>query len=309
MKTAIVTGASGFIGRAVVQELLSHDYQVYAVVREGSHDKIPKSDGLAFIVCDMETIGALPQKLPKGQYGAFFHIAWEGSAGARGDVALQLKNVQWTVNALHVAKRVGCRRFICAGSLMEREAFFNTSAQGSLPGMGNIYAGAKLLAHIMCKTAAAQQGIDLVWVMLANVYGPGEKSPRLVNTTIRKCLRREAPEFTAGTQNYDFVYIDDAARAFRLIAEKGKPFYEYIIGGSAARPLKDFLVEMQRAVAPDIPFKFGSIPYAGVNLSLREFDCSQTERDTGFRAQVGFAEGCRRTMEWIKSEEAGNENI
>ena len=115
----------------------------------------------------------------------------------------------------------------------------------------------------------------------------------------------------AGIQLYGGVAgsADDAARAFRLIAEKGKPFYEYIIGGSAARPLKDFLVEMQRAVAPDIPFKFGSIPYAGVNLSLREFDCSQTERDTGFRAQVGFAEGCRRTMEWIKSEEAGNENI
>ena len=42
-------------------------------------------------------------------------------------------------------------------------------------------------------------------------------------------------------QNYDFVYIDDVARAFRLIGEKGKPFHEYVIGSGNAKPLKNFL--------------------------------------------------------------------
>ena len=60
-----------------------------------------------------------------------------------------------------------------------------------------------------------------------------------------------APQFTAGTQNYDFVYIDDVARAFRLIGEKGKPFHEYLIGSSTARPLKEFLLEM-KAPSPRI---------------------------------------------------------
>ena len=44
--------------------------------------------------------------------------------------------------------------------------------------------------------------------MITNAYGVGERSPRMVNTTIQKCIRGEAPQFTAGTQNYDFVYID-----------------------------------------------------------------------------------------------------
>ena len=98
--------------------------------------------------------------------------------------------------------------------------------------------------------------------------------------------------------NYDFVYIDDVARAFRLIGENGKPFHEYLIGSSNARPLKEFLLEMQASIAPQLPFRFGDIPFTGIDLPLDRFDCSQTEADTGFRAEISFAEGCRRTMAW-----------
>ncbi len=124
----------------------------------------------------------------------------------------------------------------------------------------------------------------------------------MVNTTIQECIRGEAPQFTAGTQNYDFVYIDDVARAFRLIGENGKPFHEYLIGSSSARPLKEFLLEMKGAIAPDLDFIFGDIPFTGIDLPLAKFACCATKRDTGFRAQISFAEGCRRTCDWWKSE-------
>ena len=155
-----------------------------------------------------------------------------------------------------------------------------------------------MIAHIMCMSVAAELGMELVWPEITNAYGVGEKSPRMVNTTIQKCIRGEAPQFTAGTQNYDFVYIDDVARAFRLIGENGKPFHEYLIGSSTAR-----LTEMQAAIAPELPFLFGDIPFTGTDLPLSRFDCTETERDTGFRAEITFAEGCRRTMEWWKKME------
>ena len=155
-------------------------------------------------------------------------------------------------------------------------------------------------------SVAADIGIELVWPEITNAYGVGERSPRLVNTTIQKCLRGESPQFTAGTQNYDFVYIDDVARAFRLIGENGKPFHEYLIGSSTARPLKEFLLEMQSSIAPNLPFYFGDIPFTGIDLPLSKFDCSKTEQDTGFRAEVTFSEGCKRTMEWWKAQEVEN---
>lgn len=300
----IISGANGFVGSALVRELLKYDYRIWALGRENRFCNLSNNPRVTCVSFNLANIAELKEKLPVGEYDAFFHLAWEGSAGpARADTVLQLRNAQWTVEALRLSKELGCKRFVCAGSITERETLAAAYSPGNKPGMGYIYGGGKLIAHVMCMSVAAQAGIDLIWPVITNAYGVGERSPRMVNTTIQKCIRGESPQFTAGTQNYDFVYIDDVARAFRLIGEKGKPFHEYLIGSSAARPLKEFLLELQAAIAPNIPFLFGEIPFTGVDLPLSEFDCSQTESDTGFRAEISFAEGCRRTMEWWKSLE------
>ena len=169
--------------------------------------------------------------------------------------------------------------------------------------MGYIYVSGKLVAHTMCKSVAADLGIDLVWAKITNAYGAGELSPRFVNTTIRKILHGEPLQFTSGTQNYDFVYITDVAKAFALLGEKGKPFCDYLIGSSRARPLREFVLEMKRSLAPDREFLFGDVPFTGIDLPLSIFDCSQTEQDTGFRAEVSFFDGVRKTMEWIRETE------
>ena len=301
MRTAIVTGASGFIGRAVVRELLNNNYTVYAVVREGKEDLLPKSICCIPIVCELSEIGMLVDKIPAGKVSSFFHFAWSGSAGAdRANTALQLQNAQWTVECLQASKALGCTRFIGAGSIMEQETMAAAYTQGNKPGLGYIYGSGKVVAHAMCKSVAANIGVDLLWAYITNAYGVGEISPRMVNTTIQKCIRQESPQFTAGTQNYDFIYIDDVARAFRLIAEKGIPFNDYVIGSGAARPLKEFLLEMKKTIAPDLDFIFGDIPFTGINLPLANFNCSKTEQDTGFRAEISFAEGCKRTFDWWK---------
>ena len=296
---AIVTGANGFVGSAVVKELVSNGYDVTAVVH-GDHWRLDDMD-VEVIACPRDRISELESQISH-DIDVFYDLAWDGSAGPkRADVRLQLDNVAWTVDAMKAAKALGCSRFLHAGSIMEHEVMAAAYSDGMRPGQGNIYGCGKATAHIMCRSVAAQLGIDLVWPMITNAYGPGELSPRLVNSTLRKCIGGVSPEFTAATQNYDFVYIDDVARAFRLIGERGVPFTDYLIGSSGAKPLREFLLEMRDAVAPGLEFRFGSIPFTGVDLPMSAFDCSKTEQDTGFRAQIGFAEGCRRTMEWLKT--------
>lgn len=303
MKKAIVTGANGFVGSAVVKELVAHGYEVYALARENHHDNVPFGKNIHIIPFELNKVNNLLAVLSKDDYEAFYHFAWNGSAGsARADTRLQLQNAQWTVDCLRMAKELGCRRFVPAGTIMEHETIAAAYKQGNAPGVGYIYGGGKVIAHIMCMSVAAQIGMDMVWPKITNAYGPGERSPRLVNSTIRKCIAGESLQFTAGTQHYDFVYIDDIARAFRMIGENGKPFHHYLIGSGHAKALKEFLLEMQQAIAPDLPFKFGDIPFTGVDLPLSQFDMTETEKDTGFKAKISFGEGCRRTMEWWKKE-------
>lgn len=303
MKIAVVTGANGFVGSAVVNELLSNNYKVYAVVRNNHADRLSDLDNVEIVNCELSDIDRLPGQITE-KCDVFYHFAWSGSAGKdRANTRLQLDNVQWSVESIRAAKKLGCSRFVFAGSIVEKECLAAAYTGGNRPGLGYIYGGGKVAAHILCSSVAAAEGIDLLWGEITNAYGVGEVSPRLVNSTIRKCIAGVSPEFTAGTQNYDFVYIDDVARAFRLIGENGKPFTSYVIGSSAAKPLKEFLIEMKDAIAPELPFKFGDVPFTGIDLPLSDFDCRKTEEDTGFKAGISFAEGCRRTFEWWKERE------
>ncbi len=302
MKKALVTGATGFIGSAVVHELLANGIEVIALGRNGCNNNIPGR--VRFVPHELSESSRLPEQISDRDIDVFYHFAWAGSAGAgRADVNLQLDNVKWTADCLRAAKKMNCKRFVCAGSIMEDEAISASYQQDNRPGSNYIYGSGKLAAHTICASVAADIGIDLVWAKITNAYGVGELSPRFVNTTIRKIIHGEPLEFTSGTQNYDFVYIDDVARAFRLIGKNGKPFRHYLIGSSNAKPLREFVLEMKAALAPDREFRFGDVPFTGVSLSLEDYDCSLTEKDTGFKAEVAFSEGVRRTMKWLREVE------
>lgn len=304
MENVIITGADGFVGSYTVNYFLEQGCRVLALDMGEKPNRLGEHPRLTYAQCDISDAAALEAAARSGNYDTFIHFAWAGSAGpARVDYNLQMKNALTTVECLKTAKKLGCKRFVCAGSIMEKEVEAAVHDQGSRPGMGYIYGMGKHIAHCLCKSVAADIGIELVWPMITNAYGAGELSPRFVNTTIRKIIQGEPLQFTSGTQSYDFVYVTDVARAFYLIAKNGRPFCEYMIGSSTARPLKEFIIEMVRSLAPDRQPIFGDIPFTGTNMPLSTFDCTDTERDCGFRAEVSFAEGTRMTMDWLKTIE------
>lgn len=302
MDRVIITGADGFVGSHTVEYFLKKGKKVLALDRSATPTRLHAHPNLIYMQCDISDIEGLLNKIPHNNYDTFIHFAWAGSAGeARIDYNLQIQNALTTVECVKAAKALGCTRFVCAGSIMEYEVEAVTHTQGSHPGMGYIYGMGKLIAHCMCKAVAANIGIDLLWPMITNAYGVGEYSPRFVNSSLRKIINGEPLQFTAATQNYDFVYVTDVAKAFYLIAEKGKPFCEYMIGSGNAKPLKEFITEMVESCGPGSKPIFGDIPFTGTNMPLSTFDISPIKKDCNFNPEINFAQGTRITMEWLKS--------
>ena len=301
MNNVIITGANGFVGSNVCRLLCESGTRVTAVIKDENEDiqNIKALPNLSVVYCDLSQLDTLGDKISDRGFDVFYHFAWVGSAGPlRCDEEMQLQNALWTAKALRTADSLGCKKFVNAGSIMEKETYTAVYTQDSTPPY--IYGAGKLAARAICKPIANSLDIDLCWAVITNAYGVGELSPRFVNTTIRKIIAGEPLQFTAATQNYDFIYIDDVARAFAAIGEHGKPNREYTIGSGNARPLREFILEMQQALAPDAAPIFGDVPFTGVNMPLEAFDTTPIQEDCGFKTTVSFAEGTRRTMEWLK---------
>ena len=300
MMKAIVTGASGFVGRAVCSELASRGYEVTAVVRDAAKADV---EAAHIIECDMRDYGRLTEKIGDCGFDVMYHFAWQGTAGdARRNYEIQLDNVRASCVLAEQCAALKCRRFVYAASIMEYEVASLMETPGA-PAASNIYSSAKLAADYMTRTVAVANGTEYIRAVISNIYGVGENSPRLINTSIRKLLNGEHCSFSAGEQMYDFVYIDDAARLFAAIGDKGKNNMTYYIGSQDPKPLKTYLLAMRDAIAPGKEIGLGKIPFDGVSLTYREFDVDSVYKDTGIRPTVSFEDGIRNTYRWICQEE------
>lgn len=74
MRKAIVSGANGFVGSAVVKELISQGYEVYALVRENHYDQVPINEMVRIVPFSLENIEALGEVIPINEYEAFYHL-------------------------------------------------------------------------------------------------------------------------------------------------------------------------------------------------------------------------------------------
>lgn len=301
MRGAVVTGAGGFIGRALVAELAAQGIPVLAVAR--NRERVPAGPLIRQVTLDLSRLSRLPQA-GGGAWDCFYHLAWAGTAGEdRNQLALQLRNIEYTVQAVQAAADLECGTFIGAGSIMENEVLAASAAHGRRPGPGHAYASAKVAAHLLSEAAAGERKLNHIWPIVTNAYGEGESSPRFLNATLRKILRKEPLRFTEAVHWYDFIHVRDVARALRLLGEKGRPFCQYVVGSGTARPLRDYITELVACADPEARFSFGEVPFEGIALPPSAFDTAPLCRDTGFVPEISFEQGVRRTMAWLAQAE------
>ncbi len=301
IKKAIVTGANGFVGLYVTRELIKNGVEVIAVVRDYDSDirSISGLDGIRIVVCDMANYGKLQDIVKDKDIDVIYHFAWLGSAGPlRNDTHVQCANIENSCTLLDSCKEMDIKRFIFASSIMEYE-LLEHEKKGTIE-KSTIYSAAKLATNFMLEMKASSCGIEYIRTVISNVYGPEEKSPRLINSSIRKMLNNEHCAFSDGEQMYDFIYCTDAARAYFAIGENGIPGKEYYIGSLKPKKLKCFLTQLRDCVDSSIQIGLGELPPIVTSCDYDRFDIEAVKRDTGVEPEISFEEGISNTIEWLK---------
>lgn len=297
MKSAIVTGANGFVGHHLVKILSENGYKVYAVVRDASKkiSNISLDKNIEVIQCSMEKIEQLPNLIQNREINYCFHLAWAGSSGQlRGDYELQMKNVLWTGKLIETIYTMHIKKIIVAGSvtqLMYRD--YLTEDQIS-PEMVTCYAIAKINAEYLSKCLCTKYDIDLCWTYISNFYGADDSTGNFINFLIKNYSKGIVPALTSAEQLADFAYVTDIAKGLMYACEKGEKNNAYYIGYGSPKPLKDFILKLKNIINPAIESGIGLKSFNGRNIDFSKIDIGKLNRHTGFVADVCFEEGIKK---------------
>lgn len=315
MKKAYVTGATGAIGMALVAELLQNNIEVTVFLRKDSErsGRIAESFGeelkrgnLSVEYVSLEELKHFMENVytPGQQDSVFYHLGWSGTFGKlRNDAVLQQKNVEYTLDAVRLADRLGCTKFIGVGSQAEYGRVSTRLTPDTDTAPENEYGRAKLAAGVSSRELCRELGIKHAWVRVLSVYGPYDGMNTMITSVIRGLLNGDRVSLTKGEQMWNYLYSEDAGKELYLLGAKAvRNGAVYILAGSEEHSLKEYVVRLCRAMdADDKLLGFGDVPYGAGQVMCLTADIGTLCSDTGYIPDTTFEDGIKKTAEWVKS--------
>jgi UDP-glucose 4-epimerase len=300
MNKVVVSGASGTIGIAFVKKLLLEDYEVLVLLNKNSKRNwfFEQTKGVKIKYI---SINSYSKYIPREIYDVFFHLAWEGG-GDRFNVTKNNNSALTSGDAVNLARRFGCKKFVGAGSQSEcgfQEEFIS-SLSVCMP--NNPFGISKLNAFHLTKYLCNLNNIDFVWLRILSVYGPFDRSNSLITSTIKNCINNKETQFTSGEQYWEYIFSKDVADLLFLVCNKKLNNQILVVSSGSKRKLKFFIEQI--AVLFDKDLSAG----LGKNSETKTYnlisDISETKRKLKWEPKTNFIKGIKETSNHLKLFEA-----
>lgn len=292
MPSVALTGATSMLGIALVHQCIAANVPVIAFVRPDTKrlDRLPKSELVTVVRCDL---ASLEYADVENLYAdIFYHIGWSFTDKVgRNLPILQEKNIKYTLDAVNLAKRLGCFRFIGTGSQAEYGRVGTTIGPDTPVNPESAYGIAKYAAGKLCKEECERQGLEHIWVRVFSVYGKNDNEGTLLQTFIQNLKANKPMPLTKCEQIWDYLYEEDAGKALYLLGLKGIPGKVYCLGSGYGWPLIDYLRIAKDVINPEYKLMVGSLPYIEKQVMYLVADISSLQTDTGWAPEIHFKMG------------------
>ena len=301
-RRVVVTGGHGFLGSFVVDKLRAAGAKEVVVARSDKHDLRVQTEALRLytdtrpdiVIHLAAVVGGIGAN--RKNPGRFFH-----------------DNAIMGLNVIEAARITGIEKFVCAGTIcsypkftpvpFREEDFWN-----GYPEETNApYGLAKKMLLVQLQAYREQYGFNGIYLTPVNLYGPRDnfdlESSHVIPALIRKCIEAKqtgAPEIMAwgtGSATREFLYVEDAAEAIVLAAEKYSKPDLVNLGSGEEISVRD-LMEMIRAMVGAT----GAVRWDHTKPDgqpRRSLDTSRAACEFGWRAKTSLPAGLKKTIEWF----------
>jgi len=294
--TLLVTGAGGFVGAAVVRAALAEGYRVVALSRTPNAPRLAGLVGdLAVRAVDLSDARRLTTIVTAAKANCIVHCAWEGVGGPKRAADIQLANIATTCALVDAAIAGGAAKFVGIGSQAEYGRFDRRIDETDLPAPTMLYGAAKLSACHLARQRSRAAGMGFAWLRLFSTYGPGDNPNWLIPSVIADLLAGRRPRLTTGTQCWDYLHVDDVARAVLAVAT-GPADGIFNLSSGDAIPVRAIVEQLRDIAAPGRELVFGDIPFGPDQIMVLEGDNHRLREATGWAPRIPLAEGLADTV-------------
>jgi nucleoside-diphosphate-sugar epimerase len=284
-RRVLVTGASGFIGRRVLDPLVAAGHEVHAVSRAGG-----SAGRVTWHAADLlESAAVIGTVRPD----VLVHLAWYAEHGAFWTSAENVRWVEASLVLLRAFAEAGGRRAVMAGTCAEYDWAYGdgTLREDTTPlRPATLYGAAKTGLYQVARAYGAEAGFELAWGRVFFLYGPDEAPERLFGSVARALLAGEPARTSHGEQIRDFLHVDDVGSAFAALVDS--PVTGAVnIGSGAGVSVRTLIEEIARSAGCLDLVELGALPRRSGEPDRLVADARRLHDDVGFRPALSLRDG------------------
>lgn len=299
----MLTGATGFIGSYVAEELVAQGYDVIALRRKQSDPwrVATVADKLTWVSTDEADWEQQVQALAPDY---LIHSAWLGvGAGQRDDWQSQLSNLTFTMQLLQAVNHPALRKVIMLGSQAEYGAFEGRIDEGAATLPTAAYGAVKVATLQLVRVFCEAHQLEWYWLRVFAVFGPREDAHWFVSFVTASLLQQQSPSLTACEQRYDYLFAPDLARAIvQTLPTAAGHSGIYNVGSNYATSLRAIVDALVALTHSGVGVNYGALPYRSGQVMHMEGNSDKFEHVFGPIQQVPLLEALAASVQYVKQQ-------
>lgn len=302
--TILVTGATGFVGGALVRRLVGLGREVHVFAR-------PKSDtwrlddlaGRFFRHdVDLRDAAAVQASVAEIKPSVIYHLAtYGGFASQRDTEAIFAANLSGTINLLRACEKVGFDCFVNTGSSSEYGVKQAPMRESDLPEPIGDYGVSKVASTLHCRSEALVKGLPVVTLRLFSPYGPWDDPKRFIPYLIGSLLKGASPKVSTPGSVRDWVYIEDVLDLYLQTDALARCAGEIVnVGSGVQSSLGDVAQLVEKFAGSRTKVGWGGVASQRIEPTCWLADVGKARELIGWQPATDLASGLAQTVAWMR---------